>query len=70
MARSTEFVGLYRAMKLDNRVLPVVGLTLGLYVVVTEIPFWVSRSSLAPALTALGLGVMAVAVAQLMRERR
>ena len=62
--------GLLGRMKIDDRVLPVVALILGTYVVLAEIPFWTSRSSLAPALTALGLGLIAVAAAQLMRTRR
>ena len=56
-------------MKLDSRLFSGAALILGAYVVLTEIPFWASRSSLAPALTALGLGLMALAIAQLLRER-
>jgi hypothetical protein len=50
-------------MKLDARTLAVVAGLLGAFVVVSEIPFWTSRSSLAPVLTALGLGIIALAVA-------
>ena len=50
-------------MKLDARALAVVAGLLGAFVVVSEIPFWASRSTLAPVLTALGLGIIALAVA-------
>lgn len=44
----------------------------GLFVIVSEIPFWGSRSGLWPVLTALGIAVVALAVAQFVawRERR
>ena len=50
-------------MKLNPRTLAVVAGLLGAFVVVSEIPFWTTRSSLAPVLTALGLGIIALAVA-------
>jgi len=56
-------------VKLDARLFSGAALILGGYVVLTEIPFWASRSSLAPALTALGLGVIALAIAHLLHER-
>jgi hypothetical protein len=50
-------------MKVDSRTMAVVAALLGGFVVVSEIPYWTSRSSLAPVLTALGLGVIALALA-------
>lgn len=50
-------------MKLDSRTLAIVAALLGGFVVVSEIPFWATRSSLAPVLTALGLGMIVLAVA-------
>ena len=44
------------------------GLTGG-YVILSEIPFWSTRSSLAPVLTALAVGVVALAVLALGRGR-
>jgi hypothetical protein len=60
---------LHRCVKIDDRLLPAVALVLGIYVLVAEIPSWGARSSLAPVLSALGLGVIALALAHLLRER-
>jgi hypothetical protein len=57
-------------MNIDSRVASGLALVLGGYVVVAEIPFWSSRSALAPVLTAIGLAIVSLAVAQLFRERR
>lgn len=36
----------------------------GVFVVLSELPYWGARASLAPVLTALGLGLIAAAAAQ------
>ena len=40
----------------------------GVYVVLSELPYLATRSSLAPSLTALGVGLVAIAIAHLLRE--
>ena len=47
----------------------VAALLCGAFVVVSEIPFWGSRSGLWSVLTALGIGVIALAAAQLIGRR-
>jgi hypothetical protein len=50
-------------MKLDSRALAIGAGLLGVFVVISELPYWRSASSLAPVLTALGVGLILVAVA-------
>jgi hypothetical protein len=50
-------------MRLDSRTLAIGAGLLGAVVVVSEVPYWRSASSLAPVLTALGVGLILVAVA-------
>jgi hypothetical protein len=46
----------------------VIAVVLGLFVVVSEVRFWGSRSELWPVLTALGLGLVAAGAAHLLRK--
>lgn len=55
---------------ITDRTLAIGALLLGGFVVLSEIPYWGSRSQLWPVLTALGLAVLALAAAHLMRKER
>jgi hypothetical protein len=58
-------------MKWDGpQVLALVGVVAGIYVVLVELPFLATRSSLAPALTGLAIGVAAVGMAILLDRRQ
>jgi hypothetical protein len=54
---------------MNDRVLAGIAVALGVFVVVSEIGFWGSRSTLWPVLTALGLGLVALGAAHLLRGR-
>jgi hypothetical protein len=49
--------------------LALVATVAGIYVVLMELPFLASRSSLAPALTALGIAVSALGISILISHR-
>jgi hypothetical protein len=57
-------------MTLDPKYLAIVAGIAGAYVIVSELPFWAQRSSLAPVLTALGVSVVALALIQFARPPR
>jgi hypothetical protein len=50
-------------VRLDGRLFAGIAAVFGVFVVLSEIPFWGARSSLAPVLTALGGGLLAIAIA-------
>lgn len=51
-----------------RRIAALIGGAAGVYVVLSELPYLASRSSLAPSLSALGIGLVALAIAQLLRS--
>ena len=58
-------------MKWDApQILALVGVVAGIYVVFMELPYLTTRSSLAPAITALGVGVAALGISVLLDKRR
>lgn len=54
---------------MDSRLAAGAAALLGAYVVISEIPYWGGRTSLAPVLTALGLAAIALAAAHLLAHR-
>ncbi len=52
-----------------TRILAGVAAIAGAYVILGELPYWSARNSLAPVLTALAIGLVALAAAIAMSQR-